>query len=131
MPVRRALVGVRHAEHEVRLDRWRYITEVRAQTCAQQLIPDEDDRKRVMFDLVQMAGGPPDPKVKPKLEAALERFVPDQVKRAEANPMIRANPTVSITGPMSLRTTTPIAVGRTAAIIMAMMPPRDVPMMAT
>ena len=30
-------------------------------------------------------------KVKPKLQAALERFVPDQAKRAEANPVIRAN----------------------------------------
>ena len=38
-----------------------------------------------------LAAGPPDPQVKPKLQAALERFVPDQAKRAEANPVIRAN----------------------------------------
>ena len=44
--------------------------------------------------------------------------------------MMRAKPVVSITGPMSFSTTTPIAVGLIAAIIMAMMPPREVPMMA-
>ncbi|CEJ83843.1 Glycosyl transferase family 51 [Hyphomicrobium sp. GJ21] len=75
----------------VRLDRWRYITEVRARTCAEKLITDEAEQRKVVFELMALAGGPPDPKVKPKLEAALERFVPDQVKRAEANPMIRAN----------------------------------------
>ena len=75
----------------VRLDRWRYITEVRARTCAEKLITDEAEQKKVVFELMALASGPPDPKVKPKLEAALERFVPDQVKRAEANPMIRAN----------------------------------------
>jgi hypothetical protein len=75
----------------VRLDRWRYITEVRARTCAEKLITDEAEQKKVVFELMALAGGPPDPKVKPKLEAALERFVPDQLKRAEANPVIRAN----------------------------------------
>lgn len=75
----------------VRLDRWRYITEVRARTCAEKLITDEAEQKKVVFDLIALAGGPPDPKVKPKLEAALERFAPSEVKRAEANPIIRAN----------------------------------------
>jgi hypothetical protein len=75
----------------VRLDRWRYITEVRARTCAEKLITDEAEQRKVVFELMALAGGPPDPKVKPKLEAALERFAPSQVKRAEANPMIRAN----------------------------------------
>jgi penicillin-binding protein 1A len=75
----------------VRLDRWRYITEVRARTCAEKLITDEAEQKKVVFELVALAGGPPDPKVKPKLEAALERFAPTEVKRAEANPIIRAN----------------------------------------
>lgn len=75
----------------VRLDRWRYITEVRARTCAEKLITDEAEQKKVVFELMALAGGPPDPKVKPKLEAALERFAPGDVKRAEANPMIRAN----------------------------------------
>lgn len=75
----------------VRLDRWRYITEVRARTCAEKLITDEAEQRKVVFELMALAGGPPDPKVKPKLEAALERFAPHEMKRAEANPMIRAN----------------------------------------
>lgn len=75
----------------VRLDRWRYITEVRARTCAEKLITDEAEQKKVVFELMALAGGPPDPKIKPKLEAALERFAPAEVKRAEANPVIRAN----------------------------------------
>ncbi len=74
----------------VREDRWRYITEVRSQACAQKLIPDEADRKAVMFELVQMAGGPPDPKVKPAMQAALDQYGGSQAKRAQANPMIRA-----------------------------------------
>ncbi len=77
--------------NEVRLDRWRYITEVRAKICAEKLIDDEAERKATIFELVELAGGPPDPKVRPKLLAALEKFAPDQAKRAEANPMIRAN----------------------------------------
>ena len=77
--------------NEVRLDRWRYITEVRARTCAEKLITDETEQKKVVFELMALAAGPPDPQVKPKLQAALERFVPDQAKRAEANPVIRAN----------------------------------------
>ena len=47
--------------NEVRLDRWRYITEVRARICAEKLITDEAEQKQVVFDLVAMAGGPPDP----------------------------------------------------------------------
>ncbi len=75
----------------VRIDRWRYITEVRARTCAEKLITDEAEQRKVVFELMALAGGPPDPKVKPKLAAALERFAPTEVKRAEANPVIRAN----------------------------------------
>jgi membrane peptidoglycan carboxypeptidase len=77
--------------NEVRLDRWRYITEVRARTCAERLLTDETEKKQVVFELIAMAGGPPDPKVKPKLQAALERYAPDVAKRAEANPVVRAN----------------------------------------
>ena len=77
--------------NEVRLDRWRYITEVRARICAEKLLTDEAEKKQVVFDLIAMAGGPPDPKVKPKLQAALERYAPDVAKRAEANPVVRAN----------------------------------------
>ncbi len=77
--------------NEVRLDRWRYITEVRARTCAEKLIDDSATQKQVVFDLMALAGGPPDPKVRPKLQAALELYAPEQSKRAEANPTIRAN----------------------------------------
>lgn len=75
----------------VRLDRWRYITEVRARTCAEKLLTDHDAQKQVVFDLVQLAGGPPDPHVKPRLQQALDTFAPDYAKRAQANPVIRAN----------------------------------------
>src|SRR4029079_16345002 len=77
--------------NEVRLYRWRYITEVRARMCAERLITDEAEQKKVVFELMALAGGPPDPKMKTKLNACLERLVPDQAKRAEANPVIRAN----------------------------------------
>ena len=77
--------------NEVRMDRWRYITEVRARTCAERLIKDETEQKKVLFELVQMAGGPPDPQVKPRLQEALEAYAPNLAKRAVANPIIRAN----------------------------------------
>ena len=77
--------------NEVRLDRWRYITEVRARTCAEKLINDPEQQSKIVFELLELAGGPPDPKVRPKLQEALERFAPDQAKRAQANPVIRAN----------------------------------------
>jgi penicillin-binding protein 1A len=76
--------------NEVRLDRWRYITEVRARTCAEKLITDEAEQKKIVFELFQLAGGPPDPKVKPKLQAALDTYAPTIAKRAVANPMVRA-----------------------------------------
>jgi penicillin-binding protein 1A len=77
--------------NEVRLDRWRYITEVRARICAEKLIASEAEQKRIIFELVNLAGGPPDPRVKPKLQAALEEHAPALAQRALANPMIRAN----------------------------------------
>lgn len=75
----------------VRLDRWRYLTEVRARTCAEQLITDEALKKEVVFELIAMAGGPPDPKIKPHLQEALDRNAPAYAERAQANPVIRAN----------------------------------------
>lgn len=75
----------------VRLDRWRYITEVRARTCAEKLITDEDQKKAVIFELINLAGGPPDPKVKPRLQEALDTYAPTLAARAQANPVIRAN----------------------------------------
>lgn len=77
--------------NEVRLDRWRYITEVRARTCAEKLINDEDEKKAVIFELISLAGGPPDPKMKPRLQEALETYAPTLAARAQANPVIRAN----------------------------------------
>jgi len=77
--------------NEVRLDRWRYLTEVRARTCAQRLIADEALQRQVVFDLIALAGGPPDPQVRPKLQEALDRHVPALAQRAQANPIIRAN----------------------------------------
>jgi penicillin-binding protein 1A len=75
----------------VRLDRWRYLTEVRARLCAERLIKDEAVKKAVLFDLIAMAGGPPDPKIKPRLQEALDRHAPELSKRAQANPVMRAN----------------------------------------
>lgn len=75
----------------VRLDRWRYIAEVRAKACAEKLIADDETKKQILFELVTLAGGPPDPQVKPKLQQALEAYAPRFAKRAEANPIIRAN----------------------------------------
>ena len=77
--------------NEVRLDRWRYIVEVRARTCAERLLDNEEEQRQVVFELIGMAGGPPDPQVKPALHRALEAHAPDRAKRAEANPFVRAN----------------------------------------
>ena len=77
--------------NEVRLDRWRYITEVRARICAEQLIADQAEQGRVIFELVSLASGPPDPHVKPKLQKGLEAHAPALAQRALANPSIRAN----------------------------------------
>ncbi len=75
----------------VRLDRWRYITEVRARHCAERLITDEAEKKKILFELINMASGPPVPQVKPKLQEALDQYAPSLAKRAMVNPIIRAN----------------------------------------
>jgi membrane peptidoglycan carboxypeptidase len=75
----------------VRLDRWRYLTEVRARTCAEKLIKDEAQLKEVLFELVTMAAGPPDPKIKPRLQEALDKYAPGLALPAQANPVVRAN----------------------------------------
>ena len=75
----------------VRLDRWRYITEVRARRCAEELITDPDAQRKVVFELVNMAGGPPNPRIQPGLEAPLKTHAPKYAARARANPIIRAN----------------------------------------
>ena len=75
----------------VRQDRWSYIVEVRAQKCASELIKDETEKKKIWFELTQIAGGPPDPQVDAELANALAEFTPDHAKVAEANPVLRAN----------------------------------------
>jgi hypothetical protein len=75
----------------VRLDRWRYIVDVRARKCASELIADAEQQKQVWFELTKIANGPPDPKVRPRLQQALEQFAPSYAKAAEANPVLRAN----------------------------------------
>jgi membrane peptidoglycan carboxypeptidase len=77
--------------NEVRLDHWRYITEVRARTCAERLIKDQDEQRKVVFELVQMASGPPDARIKPRLQQALDQYAPAVAQRASANPVARAN----------------------------------------
>ena len=49
----------------------------------------ETEQKRVIFELINLGGGPPDPRVKPKLQEALEAHAPALAQRARANPMIR------------------------------------------
>ena len=75
----------------VRIDRWRYLAEVRAAACAERLLSDDAQKKQVLFELVGMAGGPPDPRVKPILQTALEKHEPKRALQAFANPIVRAN----------------------------------------
>ncbi len=77
--------------NQVRLDRWRYITEVRARKCAERLLEDDEQQKAVVFDLIGLAGGPPDPRVQPGLDKTLEKLSPRLAARARANPVVRAN----------------------------------------
>jgi len=76
----------------VRLDRWRYVAEVRARTCAEKLLKNPAEQKEALFELVQMAGGPPDPKAPGPLVEALARSQNEAAtRRAIANPDVRAN----------------------------------------
>ena len=77
--------------NKVRLDRWRYITEVRARVCAEKLVDDPEEQKSVVFELIAMAGGPPDPRTEPELDKTLASLSPRLAARARANPVIRAN----------------------------------------
>lgn len=75
----------------VRLDRWRYIVEVRARKCATQLVSNEELKKEILFELTNIAGGPPDPQIAPKIDAAVQASAPRYVRQARANPALRAN----------------------------------------
>jgi penicillin-binding protein 1A len=77
--------------NKVRLDRWRYIVEVRARQCADVLLKDVEKQKAVLFELVGLASGPPDPQLKPKLVDVLDTYAPTYAARARVNPRIRAN----------------------------------------
>ncbi|MEO0798159.1 MAG: transglycosylase domain-containing protein [Pseudomonadota bacterium] len=77
--------------NRVRLDRWRYIAEVRATRCASELLNDGEAQKRVVTELIDMASGPPNPRLQPRLQQALETHRPQFAKRAKANPRLRAN----------------------------------------
>jgi len=77
--------------NRVRLDRWRYIIEVRARKCAQALIDEPQDQLKVVTELVSMAGGPPDPQLRTELKDALTEIDPARAARARANPEFRAN----------------------------------------
>ncbi|MEL6374340.1 MAG: transglycosylase domain-containing protein [Pseudomonadota bacterium] len=91
--VNKPIVLLRGSErlNAVRLKRWRYIAEVRARKCAEALIEDAAKQKQVTFELVNIANGPPDPRVRPRLQAALNRHASRLARRARANPRIRAN----------------------------------------
>lgn len=77
--------------NRVRMDRWRYIVEVRARKCAGELISEPNTRKEVFFELAEIANGPPDPEVAPELEQLLVDVVPKSARGARANPALRAN----------------------------------------
>ena len=77
--------------NKVRIDQWRYITEVRARRCAEVLLEQGETQKSVLFELINMAGGPPDPVVRATLQAAIEDNAPQIAKQAIANPALRAN----------------------------------------
>ena len=75
----------------VRLSHWRYILEVRASHCASVLLDDPEEQKKALLELVNLAGGPPDPVVKPALQTTIQQYAPKYLARAQVNPRIRAN----------------------------------------
>ncbi len=52
---------------------------------------DEALQKQVVFELIAMAGGPPDPQIKPQAAAGARPLRAAAGARAQANPVIRAN----------------------------------------
>ena len=78
--------------NEVRLDRWRYITEVRARTCAEQLIEDEARAEAGRVRADQPRGRSARPAASSRsCRRRWRRYAPALAKRAQANPTIRAN----------------------------------------
>ncbi|MEL6287406.1 MAG: transglycosylase domain-containing protein [Pseudomonadota bacterium] len=85
------LLNGRKRLNEVRIERWRYIVEVRARRCATELVPDVEKQKAILFELTSIAGGPPDPQIAPQIDAAVQDAAPGFVRQARANPALRAN----------------------------------------
>jgi membrane peptidoglycan carboxypeptidase len=77
--------------NQVRLDRWRYVAEVRAKACATKLLATDEQKKSVLFDLTLLANGPPEAKIQPKLQTTIKKHYPHLEKVASANPIMRAN----------------------------------------
>lgn len=77
--------------NKVRLDRWQYVAEVRAKSCATALLKSDQDKKTVLIDLSLLAGGPPNAKIEPALQKTIKKYYPSMVKVAGANPIARAN----------------------------------------
>ena len=75
----------------VRLDRWRYLTEVRARTCAEKLIADEALQKQVVFDLVRHGGGTARSEDQAEAAGGARQVCARPRPTAQANPVIRAN----------------------------------------
>lgn len=80
-----------HKLNQVRLDRWRYVAEVRGRSCATALLPDDEQKKAVLFDLTLLANGPPEAKIQEDLQSTIDEFFPHLSKTASANPILRAN----------------------------------------
>ena len=77
--------------NKVRLDRWRYVTETRAKTCATKLLQNDKEKKNVIVELSLLASGPLNAKIQPHLAATIEKHHPNLSKVASANPVARAN----------------------------------------
>ena len=77
--------------NKVRLDRWRYVAEVRAKACATTLLASDQQKKAVLVDLSLLASGPPNAKIQPQLQATIKEHYPHMQHIARANPVARAN----------------------------------------
>lgn len=77
--------------NQVRLDRWRYITEVRAKACATSILKSDQQKKAVLVELSLLGNGPPTPKIQPGFQATIQKHYPSLAKIAGANPIARAN----------------------------------------
>ncbi len=77
--------------NQVRLDRWRYVAEVRAKACATALLKTDEEKKSVLVELSLLGNGPPTGKIQPRLQNTIRKHYPALAKIASANPIARAN----------------------------------------